>query len=116
MQGNGPYNGRFYYNWNKRKNTITKPPMMKAFLKRGELILQWNKQKTAKDYEIWWNTSRQECGEFVKLATTRKSRHTISREYVEGKMLFKIRARNNCGVSGSFSRILILTIKKPGLA
>jgi len=77
MQGNGPYNGRYYYNWLTRKNTITKPPKMKAFLKRGELILHWDKQKTAKDYEIWWNTSKKECGEFEKLATTRKNRHTI---------------------------------------
>ena len=41
MRGNGPYKGRYYYNWIVNKDMKVKPPKMGAKMKGGSLILEW---------------------------------------------------------------------------
>ena len=88
FRGNGPYQGRFYYDWRAAKNTKVTPPQIKASMSREGLILRWEKQSKAKAYEIVWNTENQECDEFVKLTKTSATRHVIPKSFVSGKMQF----------------------------
>ena len=70
LRGNGPYKGRFYYDWKASPNTKVNPPQIQASMSRKGLKLRWAKQSKAKAYEIVWNTKNQECDEFVQLTKT----------------------------------------------
>jgi len=56
MRGNGPYAGRYYYNWNADPSTKVSAPQMSAKMRSGSLILEWPGQIKAKEYEIHWKT------------------------------------------------------------
>ena len=52
LRGNGPYKGRYYYNWNANLDTKVSSPQMSAKMRGGSLILEWPEQEKAKEYEI----------------------------------------------------------------
>ena len=79
-------------------------------MSRKGLTLKWARQSKAKAYEIVWNTKTQECDEFVNLTKTTSPRHLIPKQFVSGKMQFRIRAINKCDVASAYSRTLILTV------
>ena len=114
MRGNGAYNGRYYYDWPKSDSKSVEPPQMQASMDRGALKLIWDRQSNAREYEITWNSNTQKCGTFVQLYKGSKTDYVIPRQFVDGKMQFKIRAINKCGVASPYSRTLILTITKSG--
>ena len=66
MRGNGPYKGRYYYNWIVNKDMKVKPPKMGAKMKGGSLILEWPGQVKAEGYEIEWSTNACEVVQVVK--------------------------------------------------
>lgn len=70
LRGNGPYKGRFYYDWKVAASTKVTPPQIQASMTRKGLMLRWAKQSKASAYEIVWNTASQECDEFVQLTKT----------------------------------------------
>jgi hypothetical protein len=104
MRGNGPYQGRYYYNWEAQAETAVDIPQMNVKMVSGDLVLQWNWQAKALAYEIFWNTKNQKCGEFVKLTRTKETIYTIPKQFVTGKMEFQIRAINQCNVGSAFSK------------
>jgi hypothetical protein len=65
FRGNGPYGGRFYYDW-KSDSKVT-PPLLKPLMSSRGLSLKWSAQKTVKSYEVAWNTINQACNQFVPL-------------------------------------------------
>lgn len=50
----------------------------------------------------------------MQLSKSDETKTVIPEQFVDGKMQFKIRAYNKCGIPSSFSRTLILTITKSG--
>ena len=110
FRGNGPYGGRFYFDWKKSSLTNVSPPNMEATLNSRGLKLKWARQSKAKFYQVTWNTRNQACNKFVPLAKTSKTSHLIPTQLISGKMQFKIRATNHCNVASSYSRTMILTV------
>ena len=97
VQG-GDFNGS-YSNTLTTKTKLGKVSGVKLSAKNGKLTVKWSKTKNAKDYQIYYATSKN--GTYKRLTTTSKTSYT--KKLTKGKTYYiKVRARQK-GSNGKYT-------------